>query len=1311
MGGKLSKTPKEEVALWTTPRAKLTPAQAKHVDFTYNYFFDLYDGPRPVTAETLREAAGASVASLTALGFATGKGLFGIPTSFKVALKLFEQASQSEHPAAFRLLAICHRKGWGTGVNSKQSGRFDLRGAELGDHECMFNVGLNYQNGVAGFAQSFAKAVEWYQKSADLGHAGSQLNLGMLYEKGEGVGQNWETALRFYTLATVSDGPDGVHAQACVNVANCHSNGWGTPVNLEQAVKWLQRGVDLESGLACFKLAECYEVGAGVPIDLCKAEGLYGKAVQYDDPDALFRLANFLYNGWGSLGQDQRAAMAMYKEAERLGATGAAQIVALMNVYQSMGSTRPVWQHPSQARLEAAEADGGGDGEGGGEGDEDDTVDIRTAAAREALLSLVNGPSVGHAACAAGDLAEVQKLGQTGVNFNAANAFGVTPVLCAAASGKLEVVRYLVEEGGAQLDPVDDMGITPLIAACMCGHADVVRYILEKRPADANLEIAVSEGGSITPLGIAIIHGHVLRYTDVAPAFLDAGVDPSGDVTTTGISALVFAAMYNNVNAARALVKAGAKGVPSPNDDDGETPLHVALHDNLEMAKLLVSESGADINAVRKSDGATALALAILMAKLDMVRWLVKLGADVTIADKEGETPIHCAAIVGSVEMAKVLLEANADVNAANEQGMSPLLHAVEEDRVDMIKFLLERGADVNHLSKLGFNALGLAMKNGKVFTADLLKEAGCEYVHVHPWITCDGEGGCCDKEVNLRGVRYHKLGEDFDLCQVAFDRLDADEKELYEQLEHPGDDVTQEDALETIEEYCVQAYRGAVVGAVRASVWVQVPPAERSAIVVMALVGYINTCYMSMLKENDEYVEGVFAAVPQHSPVCVLTKVMNLGRPVLEHVMREIGDEPLEFADLDALRQELTRVITNILEHVGWKQLFAHRCTGLSADALRDEWRRNGCPDEQLVSIRSLGAESGLPPPAYPHNEQPGAGGAQGGGGAVGGPGPGPGAGAAAGHPPNQLHPPSQPQSGAGAAHPGANQPPQYQQHPPGQPPRQPPQPPQPPAAGGLPPAGYLPGIPGQPPFVFNPGPGQEEDVQQRFRDRVMDELEFQLHAPQVNRPAHIVRRSLLVGHDGRPPIHVHLHVPSPAFPFYTFVTEGMSTFAMPVTPAAIANFGPEARTQCAHAEFVAYVPKGVIDARVAKGEELSEVWEVHMLLSLVEMVLENKYWIWAGHTLPLQVQGFEKALITPIEVCGDRPRNERPFGTVPPTADGQPQITFFAVVPLTAAEQAKKSAETSAAIFPLIGNAAADPAKPISFYVDPNRKCSLTG
>lgn len=281
----------------------------------------------------------------------------------------------------------------------------------------------------------------------------------------------------------------------------------------------------------------------------------------------------------------------------------------------------------------------------------------------------------------------------------------------------------------------------------------------------------MSEGGSITPLGIAIIHGHVLRYTDVAPAFLDAGVDPSGDVTTTGISALVFAAMYNNVNAARALVKAGAKGVPSPNDDDGETPLHVALHDNLEMAKLLVSESGADINAVRKSDGATALALAILMAKIDMVRWLVKLGADVTIADKEGETPMHCAAIVGSVEMAKVLLEANADVNAANEQGMSPLLHAVEEDRVDMIKFLLERGADVNHLSKLGFNALGLAMKNGKRFTADLLKEAGCEYVHVHPWITCDGEGDCCNKEVNLKGVRYHKLGEDFDLCQVAFDR------------------------------------------------------------------------------------------------------------------------------------------------------------------------------------------------------------------------------------------------------------------------------------------------------------------------------------------------------------------------------------------------------------------------------------------------------------------------------------------------------------------------------------------------------------
>ena len=50
-------------------------------------------------------------------------------------------------------------------------------------------------------------------------------------------------------------------------------------------------------------------------------------------------------------------------------------------------------------------------------------------------------------------------------------------------NGHLAVVRYLVEEHGAQLDQCDDDGDTPLHLACMNGHLAVVRYLVEEHGA------------------------------------------------------------------------------------------------------------------------------------------------------------------------------------------------------------------------------------------------------------------------------------------------------------------------------------------------------------------------------------------------------------------------------------------------------------------------------------------------------------------------------------------------------------------------------------------------------------------------------------------------------------------------------------------------------------------------------------------------------------------------------------------------------------------------------------------------------------
>lgn len=69
--------------------------------------------------------------------------------------------------------------------------------ANQGDAEAQAHMGLMYQNGV-GVRQDYTKAFDWYQKSANQGNQFSQHNLGILYYNGQGVRQNTATAKEWF---------------------------------------------------------------------------------------------------------------------------------------------------------------------------------------------------------------------------------------------------------------------------------------------------------------------------------------------------------------------------------------------------------------------------------------------------------------------------------------------------------------------------------------------------------------------------------------------------------------------------------------------------------------------------------------------------------------------------------------------------------------------------------------------------------------------------------------------------------------------------------------------------------------------------------------------------------------------------------------------------------------------------------------------------------------------------------------------------------------------------------------------------------
>ena len=74
------------------------------------------------------------------------------------------------------------------------------RDALNGDAEAQTILGIRYEDG-DGVEQNYAKAREWYEKAANQGHVDAQLFLGIMYEDGNGVRQNFATAKEWYKKA------------------------------------------------------------------------------------------------------------------------------------------------------------------------------------------------------------------------------------------------------------------------------------------------------------------------------------------------------------------------------------------------------------------------------------------------------------------------------------------------------------------------------------------------------------------------------------------------------------------------------------------------------------------------------------------------------------------------------------------------------------------------------------------------------------------------------------------------------------------------------------------------------------------------------------------------------------------------------------------------------------------------------------------------------------------------------------------------------------------------------------------------------
>lgn len=105
-------------------------------------------------------------------------------------------------------------------------------------------------------------------------------------------------------------------------------------------------------------------------------------------------------------------------------------------------------------------------------------------------------------AAAEGNVLRVETFLRQGVNAQAADERGVTPLFLAAKNGHRDVAALLLEQG-AGVNPARQDGVTPLFIAVQEGQRDVVALLLENG-ADVNAQARV---GGVTLLHVGAYRG------------------------------------------------------------------------------------------------------------------------------------------------------------------------------------------------------------------------------------------------------------------------------------------------------------------------------------------------------------------------------------------------------------------------------------------------------------------------------------------------------------------------------------------------------------------------------------------------------------------------------------------------------------------------------------------------------------------------------------------------------------------------------------------------------------------------------------
>jgi len=191
---------------------------------------------------------------------------------------------------------------------------FDVfkQGAEHGDVRSMHNLGVAYEKG-DGVAQDYAKAREWYEKAVVKGDASSMNRLGWIYSNGLGVARDDAKAREWYEQAAAKG-----DTTAMFLLGALYNEGHGVAQDYTKAHEWYEKAAKKNEAGAMASLGWLYANGLGVAQDYAKAREWFDKAAEHGETSAMASLGWLYENGFG-VAQDYAEARDRYEKAAAKG--------------------------------------------------------------------------------------------------------------------------------------------------------------------------------------------------------------------------------------------------------------------------------------------------------------------------------------------------------------------------------------------------------------------------------------------------------------------------------------------------------------------------------------------------------------------------------------------------------------------------------------------------------------------------------------------------------------------------------------------------------------------------------------------------------------------------------------------------------------------------------------------------------------------------------------------------------------------------------------------------------------------------------